>query len=161
MGQITEKTSQSFLKHIKKIEAQIKDFLREIYNREVELSEYPENPVVNFIIVLLYFEFLRKRGEKLLTETKRERAKKLIRQISESDRFFQKSDINVRENIVENSFSKLDELYALCSYSTREISPISAWAQSIINIIKILEDNNKLIAIDGDIGEITLGELKK
>lgn len=162
LGQITERTFQSFFKHIEEIEPQIKSFLREIYNREIELSEYPENPVVNFIIVLLYFEFLRKRGEKLLTETKKERAKKLVEEISESDSYFRiEKDIHSRKKTVENSFLKLDELYALCSYSTRETSPISAWVQSIINIIKILKDDNQLIAVDGDLGEITLEELKK
>ncbi|MCS7184223.1 MAG: hypothetical protein NZ866_02675 [Patescibacteria group bacterium] len=165
LGQITEETFEEFKKEITEdIENQINDFLKNIHNgREISITDYITDPTANFIFVILFFEFLRKKGREILKKNDISRAIKMLEHLSqEGDKFFDKEkDLEERKKIVESGYLKLDELYALCCYSTRETSPPSAWIQSMVNIMKILDDQEDLLTVDGDIGNLTLSTLKE
>lgn len=164
LGQLHEKNIKELQERAEVFKDKIYNFLSELFpNREISLTDYHENPVLNFILVIIFIEYLREKAEEFIPKDNLEKILEKIDTLSQKcDKFFNlEEDLKIRKEIAIRSFEKLDEIFVITAYPTKETAPLETWIQVILNIINLLENKEVEIKVDGDIGEETIKRIKE
>jgi hypothetical protein len=163
LGQISKTTYKGFTEELEPIKGNLNEFSRSVFGKDIDWDAWPENPAINFLIVICLLENHRKQIEEFLKkDNKYNRGKELIQELTQNcDRYFAKEDMEPRMRSLASAYQKLDELCALVAYSSRLTTPREAWVQTMYNLMQVLEGKEGLLKVDGDIGPETIKKLRQ